>query len=124
MTAAECAFKTKLISDAMWNAAKKAVDDTTHEIFLVSTETFCPVDTGDLKGSAEDTIVENTNSRYIRKISYGNSKVDYAYWVHEIPYNHYNPPNAQWKYLEVPLNMYSLKLQSNVNSAMEDALDG
>jgi len=121
--ASACAARTRLISNAMWSAAKEATKDTAHEIATISKETFCPVLSGDLKNSQTEVVSEDSNSRFTVKISYGNEKVNYAYWVEAIPYNHYNPPNAQWKYLETPLLMYQGKLQANVNSAMEGALD-
>lgn len=118
-----CIIKTRLISNAMWNAAQEATKTTAHEIATISKETFCPVDTGSLKESQTENVSENTKSNFTVKISYGNEKVNYAYWVEAIPYNHYNPPNAQWKYLETPLIMYQNKLQSNVTSGMEGVLD-
>jgi len=123
MTAAECITNTAIISKLMWEAGKKAVDETTHEIFLISTENFCPVDTGALKASAKETVKEDSGEAYTKEISYGNSEVNYSWWVHELPYRHYNPPNAQNKYLEVPLNLYSDKLQKNVSIEVSGVID-
>lgn len=121
--ASACAARTRLISNAMWAAAKQATKETAHEIALISKETFCPVDKGNLKNSQTENVSDDSNSKFTVKIAYGNEKVDYAYWVEAIPYNHYNPPNAQWKYLETPLIMYEGKLQANVSSAVEGAID-
>ena len=100
-------------------SAGKALDDSVHEIFLISTETYCPVDTGDLKGSAQDEVVTDTDTEKTREISYD---TEYAKIVHEVPYNHSNPPMAQWKYLEVALRLNETKLVENITSAARDAI--
>jgi hypothetical protein len=114
------ALNIKAVTDAMWDAACKALDDSTHEIFLISTETYCPVDKGDLKASAKDELIVDTSTEHTREISYD---TDYAKIVHEVPYNHYNPPMAQWKYLEVALRLQEKKTVDNISSAARDSVD-
>lgn len=108
------------VTDAMWKSACEALDEGTHEIYLISKETFCPVDKGDLKASAKDELVEDTDSEHTREISYTR---EYAKIVHEVPYNHYNPPAAQWKYLEVPMRLNESKLVDKITSAARDSVD-
>lgn len=107
------------VLNAVLDSASKALDESVHEIFLISTETYCPVDKGDLKASAKDELVEDTNSERTREISYDR---DYAKIVHEVPYNHFNPPMAQWKYLETPVRLQESKLVEKITSAVRDAI--
>jgi hypothetical protein len=96
-------------SNLMWEAAKRATDDTSKEILMVSTQNFCPIDTGALRESAKDEVKKDSRTEYTRELSYN---TDYAWWVHELPYRH--APPTQWKYLETPLNLYTNKFFSKV----------
>lgn len=106
--------------DAIWEAACKSLDESSNEIFTISKETYCPVDKGDLKASAKDELVTDTGSEHTREISYD---TDYAKIVHEVPYNHYNPPMAQWKYLETPMRIKESDLVEKIKSAVRDSID-
>jgi hypothetical protein len=107
-------------TNLMWEAAQKASDETSKEIIMVSSQNFCPVDTGALKESADDKVAKNSRTAYTHELSY---ETDYAWWVHELPYQHYNPPMAQWKYLETPLYLYSEKFREKVASEVGGVLD-
>ena len=106
MTAAQCSAGIKRALDKMREAAQEATEETANEIFQVSTQNYCPVDTGLLKSSAKNEVVDNSANKYSHRISYN---THYAIYVHEIPIAHYNPPSAQWKYLETPFKIYAAK---------------
>lgn len=108
--------------EAAWLASCQALDESVHEIYLQSTETYCPVDTGLLKSTAKDELIVDTHDEHTREISYGSEEANYARIVHEIPYAHYNPPMAQWKYLEVPIRLNEQKLIQNVKNAAREAV--
>ena len=112
----EDAFKTA------WKAGCQALDESVNEIYLISKETYCPVNTGLLKSTAKDELVVDTQDEHTREISYGSAEANYARTVHEVPAEHYNPPEAQWKYLETPAELQKNKLIENVKSAMRDAV--
>jgi hypothetical protein len=116
MTAAECFISIQQLTQEMWEAGKDAVDDFTKAIETVSKEIYCPVDTGELKGSCRNHIVRNNKRWYFREISYNTY---YAWYVHEQPTPHANPTSAQWKYLSTPLFMYQANLIRSVTDAME-----
>ena len=98
MTAAECIANIELYVEKMNMSAKAAVADFAAEVMLVSTENYCPVDTGTLKDSANVEETTNTETEYEVTLSYN---TDYAVYVHEISrYYHDNPPSACWKFLE------------------------
>lgn len=119
-SATSVALNIEAVTDGMWKAACEALDESTHEIFLISTETYCPVDTGELKDSAKDELIADTSTEHTREISYD---TEYAKIVHEVPYNHSNPPMAQWKYLEVAMRLNESKLVGNITSAARDSVD-
>ena len=101
MTAAECVANIELYVEKMNMSAKQAVTDFANEVMLVSTENYCPVDTGTLKDSASVEETQNTETEYEVTLSYN---TDYAINVHEIStYHHNNPPTACWKFLEKAL---------------------
>jgi hypothetical protein len=104
----------------IWDAACKALDESVHEISEISKNNFCPVDTGDLKGSEKDELVVDSEDEHTREISYD---TPYAVYVHEIPVSHYNPPSAQWKFLETPVRLNESKLVENIKSAVSGSLD-
>jgi hypothetical protein len=104
-------------SNLMWSAAQKATDNTAKEILMVSSQNFCPIDTEALRQSAEDKVSKNTKTEYTHELSYN---TDYAWWVHELPYRH--APPTQWKYLETPLNLYTEKYYSNLESEVGGVL--
>jgi hypothetical protein len=111
-------------------SAKEALDEHTKKVFQISSEKFCPVDTGALKASGQNVVLTDTINEYSRRISFGGSHqitsyvnddltfwgsgellmrystfVDYAWWVHEILSNmHTNPPTACAKFLERAVN--------------------
>jgi hypothetical protein len=118
MMDAEAGIRNAL--EKMWKASCQALDESTHEIHLISKDTYCPVDKGLLKSTAKDELIEDTASEHTREISYD---TEYAKIVHEVPYNHYNPPLAQWKYLEVPMRLHESKLVDKVTSAARDSID-
>jgi hypothetical protein len=145
---AACIAKFTTIVKRIDANAKKAVDKVSKEIYLVSKENYCPVDTGALKSTARDEIVDKGNE-YYHVISYGGGssraittnvdhpvttwgtgnlhmkyfKVDYAWWVHELPYHHYNPPTAQRKYLEVPVLMNRQNLLDELKLAFMEGTE-
>jgi hypothetical protein len=124
---------------AMTEECKDIVDDVSNKIHYLSSEYLCPVDTGALKSTARREQFE-TDTRYYNEISYGGTskipivasvdhpytalgtgelfmgfrQVDYAWYVHEMPYRHYNPPSAQRKYLETAVNEYRSELISRI----------
>lgn len=113
MTAATILTNLFAMSQSMQAAAKEAVDDITDEIYTESTEVFCPVKYGVLKGSAKNEVVDS-GQNYTRKISYN---TDYAKVVHERSNaKHTNPPTASWKYLEIPYRQISPKLPSVIKA--------
>lgn len=119
MTAAECLINLKILTNEMWESAKEAADETCKEVGLVSTKNFCPVLTGALKESFKDEVTENTKQKYTHELSYNTY---YAWWVHEKDLPHWNPPNAQWKFLETPVIEYTPKFFENVRNAVERTL--
>lgn len=105
----------------VFKEACEAIDEKTHEVYLVSTENFCPYLTGELKGSATEETITNTDEEHTNEIAYN---ADHAKIVHEVNIPHYNPANAQWKYLEVPLGMYEDKILESVKTAVRNNIDG
>jgi hypothetical protein len=122
MSASLCIANFSLVVDKMQQEARGAVDEVTEEIFRTSRDVFCPVDTGDLKGSGENNTIENNSLKYTRQIKFGNEKVFYAPYVHEIPYNHYNPAGASWKFLSIPFNMLAPSLEKKIEYRLHGIL--
>lgn len=141
--AEECITNLNMVGVAIWEAAKIANDNISNEIFLVSKENFCPVDTGALKASAKNEISKNSPTEYEHRLSYGESftgtvkfeseltawgtgelrmeyrdPVRYALIVHDVPNAHFNPPTASWKYLSIPLYMYQEKYRRALETAI------
>lgn len=118
MMDAEAGIRSAL--EKMWKASCQALDESADEILKISSQTYCPVDTGLLKSTAKDELVVDSDSEHTRELSYD---TDYAKIVHEVPYNHYNPPLAQYKYLEVPTRLQEQKVVANIQSAARDSVD-
>lgn len=106
MTAATASTQLLAATEAIWEIAKKQFKEVAEECMEVSKENYCPVDTGALKESAEIEEVTNSSTQYELELSYN---TPYAIYVHEISYYHH--PHGQWKYLEVPVNLYRPKFQ-------------
>ena len=106
--------------DGIWEAACQALDESANEIITISKENFCPVDKGDLKASGKDELIVDTSKEHTHELSYD---TPYAKIVHEVPYNHSNPPTAQWKYLEVALRLNEQKTLDKIASAARGSLD-
>lgn len=120
MTAQEIMENLGVITIAIWEAAKKAADETAAEIYIESTEVHCPVDTQQLKDSAKnevlvDTFIDIGPEDYIREISYD---TPYAHYQHEMPFSHSNPPTATWKYLSIPLYNHQESYKAKVMEAV------
>ena len=113
--ASACVAKLIAIANRINNNTRKAVEEVTDEIFIVSTENFCPVDKGNLKKSAKKE-KRKTSTEHIVIISYN---TPYCWYVHELPYRHVH---GQRKYLEVPVRMYKNKLVDSIKSAYMEAL--
>jgi len=56
------------------------------------------------------------------KVSFGDSRVDYALKVHEVEARQYSEPGTQWKYLETPLKENSSKYLSDIAKATKRGL--
>ena len=89
--------------------SREVVDDWAEETMTISRENFCPVDKGVLKSTGKTKTITGTTREYAVRLSYGEG-IDYAGYVHEIPYNHYNPPTAQYKFLSTPFNQRADRL--------------
>jgi hypothetical protein len=106
-------------AESIWGAAKAGLDKSSNEVLTISRDRYCPVDTGKLKASAKDEVIENTEDTYTREISYS---TDYVFYVHEIPYQHLNPPTATWKFLETPFERHEQKFSESIENAVRDVL--
>lgn len=106
--------------EALFNGAYKAacdsLDETVENIFTESREEYCPVDKGNMKASAKNELVTNSNDEHIREISYN---TDYAIYPHERLELHHNHGSA--KFLEIPAEQNKDKLVENMVSAVRDA---
>ena len=104
MKAAEINKLLKAKVEDVRETAKKGLDFGVMEVFNLSKNKYCPVDTGALKVSGKNEVSINTKKKYRRTITYGGStSIQFVYYeviVHEVPYNHFNPPTATWKYLD------------------------
>lgn len=69
------------------------------EMTLRLAQIYCPIDTGELRASAQIT----KTGPYHYRISYGNEVAWYAARVHEIA-EYYHIPPTRWKYLEQAVN--------------------
>jgi hypothetical protein len=114
MTARDIAANITRIVPLLMDASKDAVDEIAEEIFEESTEIYCPVLTGFLKGSATNKVT-SAGVIYARTIEYS---ADYAEKVHEIYTPHNNPPTASWKYLEIPYNHIAPQLPSRIKKKL------
>jgi hypothetical protein len=113
MTAAEASAKLAIVSEGIWSASKKALDEWMAETLLISKENFCPVDKGDLKASAKIEKETDTAQEYALEASYNTT---YAIYVHEILTNHHD--HGQAKFLEVPFNLQQSKLEEELKIAV------
>jgi hypothetical protein len=111
--ASECIENLLAKSVAIDSNVRYVVDSGSDIIFQLSTEVFCPVDKGPLKASAKNEI-HDTGTEYYHELSY---ETPYCWWVHELPYRHYNPPTAQRKYLETPVNMMNQTILTKMKTA-------
>jgi hypothetical protein len=118
--AASCIFKMNYLGAEMVKEAQAAVDEVTETVFRVSRDVFTPVDTGDLKGSGVNELV-SSGKVYRRRITYGRG-LTYAFWVHEIPRNHFNPSTATWHYLKIPLDQMTPKFFSEIEFRVRQVL--
>ncbi len=111
------------ILNSAYDAACDALDETVEEIATVSRENFTPEDTGELKSSQKNELVQHSNKAHTREISYGKSgpSSKYAVTVHEDLSKYH--PHGSAKYLEKPVELYQSKLSENIKSAMEGIFD-
>jgi hypothetical protein len=114
----ECIAKLLEKTGRINENVRNVVDSGCDVIFELSTEVFCPVDTGDMKGSAKNEVHDN-GTDYYHEISY---ETPYCWWVHELPYRHYNPITAQRKFLETPVNMMNKTIMDNIRTAYREAI--
>lgn len=118
--AAACIIKMKQLRDEMVKEARAAVDEVTETIYRVSGDVFTPVDTSALKNSRVNELI-SSGEIYRRRITYGRG-LTYAFWVHEIPRNHFNPPTATWHYLKIPLDQNTPKFFSEIAFRVKQVL--
>lgn len=118
--AVSCIFRMNAIADNVVKEAQGAVDEVTEVVFRTSRDVFTPVDKGNLKGSGVNELI-STGKVYRRRITYGRG-LTYAFWVHEIPRNHFNPPTATWHYLKIPLDQMTPKFFSEIEYRVRQAL--
>lgn len=118
--AASCIFKMNAIAANMVTAAQEAVDEVTETVFRVSRDVFTPVDTSALKNSGVNELI-STGKVYRRRITFGRG-LTYAFWVHEIPRNHFNPSTATWHYLKIPLDQMTPKFFSEIEFRVRQVL--
>jgi len=100
-----------------YQAACKALDESVKDIFTESTEHYCPVDTGNLKSSAKNELITDTNTEHVREISYN---TPYCVYVHEIIRYHHGNKSA--KYLEIPVEYSRVNILTNIRTAAGDSL--
>lgn len=117
---------TDPIENAMnrvWGAACKGVDDAVQQIYTISKEERCPVDKGKLKASAKNELVENSNEKHTRQISYhaiNDDGQEYSVIVHERLDLHH--PHGSAKYLEGPVDENRDKVSEMVQTAIRGVL--
>lgn len=90
----------KALGERALQAAAQALYQEAESIMTASKETYCPVDTGNLRasGHVDKPVIEGSNVSVT--LGYGGPAAPYALSVHERPAIH-RPP-TQWKYLETP----------------------
>jgi len=98
MTAATCIANLVMTANRIDKDARAAAKETADEVMSESKERYCPVDTGELKGSGKVEVVKNSIIEFHVRLSYS---TQYAIYVHEIPYHH---NHGSWKYLSIPFN--------------------
>ena len=90
------------------------------EIMTESKETYCPIDTGNLKGTGHVEKPKVTGDDVVMIMGYGGPAVDYAVVVHETDKNYKN--GKQWKYLETPLKANQGQILDNLREDFEAEL--
>lgn len=110
--AALCVANLKSIQTRIEDVAKKAVAKWGTDTINISKDTYCPVDTGLLKGTGDSRVFKDTSTEFFVRLSYS---TPYAPYVHEIPAHH---PIGQWKFLTTPFNQRSFMLKVVVENAM------
>ena len=109
--------------EGMRASARKAADNTITFIYNSAKNTYCPVDKGNLKASADNLVISD-GEIYTRRISFGKG-LSYAFWVHEIPgRRHNNPPTASWKYLQIPVEKFTPTFFIAIENAVKKAIKG
>jgi hypothetical protein len=93
------------------NALKKWGSDTINE----SKNSFCPVDTGEMKATGDYKVVKEGSAIWV--ILYYNT--DYAPTVHEKPARH---PIGQSGFLRTPFNSRIPKLESELKTGLSKAV--
>lgn len=119
--AALCIANLTKVFKAMTDEAMDTTREWAEDTMTISQENFCPYKTGKLKSTGKVKTVTGTTRLYKVRLSYGEG-INYALAVHELPYNHYNPPNAQWKFLSTPFNMRTPSLIQDLQNRCSDVV--
>lgn len=102
-----CIARLALIEKVLEESSKEALKLWCESVKKVSEDTYCPVDTGDLRDSCTMREIRNDADNYVIRIAYN---TPYAIYVHEIPYRH---KHGSRKYLSTPFkNATPLLLQA------------
>jgi bacteriophage HK97-gp10 putative tail-component len=90
----------KALGERALAAAAQALYQEAEAIMTASKETYCPVDTGNLRASGHVDPPVTEGSNVTVTLGYGGPAAPYAVEVHERPAIH-RPP-TQWQYLSTP----------------------
>jgi hypothetical protein len=66
-----CIANLKILTIQIDDGSRNALDKIADDIYTLSKYTYCPVDTGALRGSANNEVIVNSPNEYTRRISYG-----------------------------------------------------
>lgn len=114
--------KLRLLPGLFQQASGRALFRVANEVMTESKETYCPVDTGNLRASGQVTLPTLEGQSVVVALGYGSTAVNYAVPVHEIDKAYHN--GKQWKYLETPLKAGIPRVKPQVEAEVQELLKG